>query len=414
MASAAGTPGRQAPDVVFALAAWPDEAEAPVCLMIDDLTDGWIDADGSGRPLGRNDWGAGLDLPGGSFHFLEQRILADFPEVRTTFFVPVARVEDVRPAARPSHFTPIDRRPEFAHFLRRLDADPRFECAYHGKEHGHPGPTAASYVAEFDAFGSLPEALSALRAGEQIWKSVFGRKPGGGKYPAYAKGTFGDIAVDLSGYAWWCRRWDRGVADAGAPAAFQPRFFGEHDVVDVPSTVHGGMLSLPPLSKITLRGLPGWGGVRLLGRGWLNDELDALLAQRGVVSVQEHITSSRPDGDVQTPNVYDDAKTLRHLFRRLRKRRVWHATCGEIAAYWRSRELTTLRARGHASFEVVRPRGEAPFAPLSLVLNGSVLPDVLPLRGPGGEFEARVSHRFGERTCVTSPLPLEAGLYELI
>ena len=33
---------------------------------------------------------------------------------------------------------------------------------------------------------------------------------------------------------------------------------------------------------------------------------------------------------------------------------------------------------------------------------------------PGGELEARVSHRFGERTCVTSPLPLEAGLYELL
>jgi len=414
MGSSARTAAREAPDVVFALAAWPDDAVAPVCLMIDDLTDGWIDADGSGRALGRNDWGAGLDLPGSSFHFLAQRILAGFPEVRTTFFVPVDRVEDVRPAARPTHFTAIDRRPEFVQFLRRLDADPRFECAYHGKEHGHPGPTAASYVAEFDAFGSVPEALSALRAGEQIWKGVFGRKPGGGKYPAYARGAFGDTAVDLARYTYWCRRWDRYVAEAGAPAAFHPRFFGEHDVVDFPSTVHGGMLSLPPLSKITLRGLRWWIGVRFLGRTWLNDEIDALIAQRGVVAIQEHITSSRPDGDVQTPNLYDDVETLRHLFRQLRKRRVWHATCAEIAAYWRSRELTTLRGRGSASFEVVRPRGEAPFAPLSVVLNGSVLPDVLHLRGRHGVLEAPVSHRFGERTCVTSPLPLEAGLYELI
>jgi hypothetical protein len=101
----------------------------------------------------------------------------------------------------------------------------------------------------------------------------------------------------------WCRRWDRDVAAVGAPAAFQPRFFGEHDVVDFPSTLHGGMLSLPPLSKITLRELYWRGGVHLLGRSRLNDELDALLAQRGVVSVQEHITSSRPDGDVQTPNL---------------------------------------------------------------------------------------------------------------
>jgi hypothetical protein len=45
----------------------------------------------------------------------------------------------------------------------------------------------------------------------------------------------------------------------------------------------------------------------------LDSQLDALLATRAVITVQEHVTSSRPDGDVQTPNVYDDARTLRRI-----------------------------------------------------------------------------------------------------
>ena len=399
--------------LVVGIADWPDDATSPVCLMVDDLTDGWIDRDGSGAPRGRNDWGAGMDVAGSSFRALTDGLLSEFPEVRVTFFVPVARVEDVRPARFRCEFRPVDQRPEFASFLRALDADPRFECAYHGKEHGRPGPTGADYVPEFELHGSVPEALSALRAGEQIWKGVFGASPAGGKYPAYARGRHGDDAVDLARYAWWCRRWDRGLAASDDPAAFQPRFFGENDVVDVPSTLHGGLMTPPSLRGTGPRGLAYYGIVRLRARVWLDAQLDALLARRAVVSVQEHITSSRPDGLSQTPNLYDDRATLRRVFRRLRDRHVWHATCGEIAAYYRTRERTRIQVRSGSSFEVRRDGSSSPAAPLSLVLNGRELPDTFVLRGAGSDTPVRVSRRPGPFTSVTQPVALEPGTYQL-
>jgi hypothetical protein len=299
----------EAPRGSVRIAKWPNDATSPVCLMIDDLTDGWIDRDGSGRALGRNDWGAGLDAPGSSFRFLADRILAEFPEVRTTFFVPVDRVEDIRPAQFPCVFRPIDQRPEFVQFLRTIEADVRFECAYHGKEHGYPGPTNADYLPEFASYGSVADALDGLRAGARIWKGVFGADPAGGKYPAYANGVHGDKAIDLAGFAWWCRRWDRGEAGADEACAFEPRFFGENDTVDVPSTVHGGLMTLPSLRQLTPRGVPYYLISALRGGRWLDEQIDALLARRAVISVQEHITSSRPDAFAQTPNLYDDRRT---------------------------------------------------------------------------------------------------------
>jgi len=400
------------PPFVAGIAPWPDDAESPVCLMIDDFTDGWIDEDGSGRPLGRNDWGAGLDAPGSSFRFLADGLLSEFPEIRTTFFVPVARVEDVRPPRFPLAFRPIDERPEFVAFLRRLDADPRFELAYHGKEHGRPGPSASDYLPEFELYGSVAEAVSALRAGEQIWKGALGRRPEGGKYPAYATGLHGDEAVDVAGYTWWCRQWDAGLASGDDPVLGAPRFFGPSGVVDLPSTVNGGALTLPPLIRTPRHQLEDWIGMRLLGRRRLDAQLDRLLAARAVISVQEHITSSRPDGDTQRPNLYDDVASLRHVFARLRTRRVWHATCGEIVAYFRSREATRVRALSGGRLEVQRTPGEPSHAPLSLILRGPRLADAFALHGPEGAVAVRVSRRVGD-TCVTAPVRLAAGVHRL-
>jgi len=400
--------------LVVRVADWPNDATSPVCLMIDDLTDGWIDRDGSGLPLGRNDWGAGMDARGSSFRFLTDGLLSAYPEIRTTFFLPVARVEDVRPARFPCTFRPIDERPEFVRFLRTVDADPRFECAYHGKEHGIPGPTATDYVAEFEQHGSVSDALSALRAGEQIWRGVFGTSPSGGKYPAYARGAHGDAAVDLARFAWWCRRWDRDLAVAEDPAAFHPRLFGESGVVDVPSTVDGGLMTLPSLRTLGPRGWVYYGRVLLRSGQWLDAQLDALLARRAVITIQQHITSSRPDAPSQTPNIYDGGRTLHRIFRHLRRQRVWHATCGEIAAYFRTRERTRVVVLSDERFVVRCEEGAEPVAPLSLILNGLRLPDRFVLMGPRGEIRVRVVHRIGRWTNVTEPIALESGRYDIV
>jgi hypothetical protein len=380
--------------------------------MVDDLTDGWIDAEGTGRPLGGNDWGAGCDAPGSAFAWLRDELMARFPELKVSFFVPVDRAVDVDPPHFPSRFEAIDRRPAFREFLQRLDADPRCELAYHGKEHGRGGARHADYVPEFAGYRSVDEAVEGLERGKAIWRAVLGRDPEGGKFPAYEPGAVGDAAVERAGFLWWCRRWDRGAAAGETPGSFPPRFFGERGVVDLPSTLHGGLLTRPPLRSFRPRRLAGAGLQIWRSRSLLQRQLAALLEGGDVVSVQEHITWSRPDRDRQTPNVFDDVPTLSRIYGALRGRPVWHATCGEIARYFEARERSTLRP-APGGFELRYGGRQAEPVALSLVVRGR-FGDAVRLRGPGGELMAPVARRLADGAVATEALPLRSGSYALL
>lgn len=380
--------------------------------MVDDLTDGWIDRDGTGRPTGPNDWGHALDGLGSAVAFLRDGLLREHPEVRTTFFVPVARVEDVRPASYATVFRPIDERPEFADFLRRLQADPRFECAYHGLEHGRPGPEAADYEPEFGGYRSQEEAAAGLEAGRAVWRRVFGQDPEGGKYPAYTSGPHGDAAVDAAGFSWWCRRFD-GSGALDDALGCSSRWFGARGVLDVPSTVHGGALSQPPLPSWRPKAVASRAILTVLARVRLRARLDALLAGRHVITVQEHITWTRPDSARQTPNLRDDVPTLRAIFGALRSRDVWHATCGDIARYIEARERTEVRAQGGSALLVEhRGRQVAPCVSLALLAPG-VEARTVALSGPGGaQIEVAVARRRGD-SLITEPASLAPGIWQV-
>jgi hypothetical protein len=185
-------------------------------------------------------------------------------------------------------------------------------------------------------------------------------------------------------------------------------------VVDVPSTVHGGHLTQPPLRSLPLAGIPGALRYRLRLARELSRQVDALLDAGGVVTVQQHITSSRPDGAPQTPNLRDDGETLRRIFTRLRERTVWHATCGEIARYFDARSAAKVSALSGSAFEVRFGDGRVRSTPLSLVVNGAPLPDEVTLRSKSGERRVGVARRSGPFTAVLQPTPLEAGVYEIV
>jgi len=320
----------------------------------------------------------------------------------------------VVPSACASHFQPIDARPAFAAFLRGLAADPRFELAYHGKEHGRPGPRIGDYAPEFTLYDSVDAAVEGIERGLAIWRSVFGTDPAGGKYPAYAAGPHGDAAIERTGFAWWCRRFDPEVATSGDPIAFEPRFFGRTGVVDVPSTLHGGIGTAVRPASLHPRRVAAALLDRVRRASSVRPTLDALLERRGVISVQEHITSSRPDGGTQTPNLYDDGGSLRRIFGLLRHHSVWHATCGEIARYFEGRSRTFLRGVGADRFEVSYAGRQAGDVRLSLALNGIALPDAFTLRGPRGELRAQVARRGGHLSAVTEPVPLASGGYQIV
>jgi hypothetical protein len=92
--------------------------------------------------------------------------------------------------------------------------------------------------------------------------------------------------------------------------------FGHNLVVSLPSTVHGFF--------------------------WDRRQIDLLLKHGQVISIAEHIAPVRPDGLVQTPNIYDDIEELRRLYGYLRGKDVWHATGSQIASYVIARDRSLV------------------------------------------------------------------------
>ena len=330
-------------------AKWLHNADSPVMLMVDDFTNVWVDANGNGRVDLEEDWGHALDAPGSAFEFLRDKVLADCPRARVTFFTPMARAPFARTSKCPAHFGPINEDERTAAFFRAVHRDPRFEVAYHGLTHGVPGNRTEDFVQEWVAYNSLEEALETIKKGKKIYFEVFGEEPAGGKYCGYERNSFSDESIDRSGFLWWCRRWDRGEAAPREVERFDVRRFGQHRVLDIPSTVFGAMFNRP-------RGLVGrvLGGKAALRRGV--DELDHLLRHRLVVSIQEHISPARPDGRRQTPNIFDDRESLKLIFDYLADKNVWYCTGTELAEYVYCRDNVRL-VQNEQGFTLGLPAG---------------------------------------------------------
>jgi hypothetical protein len=312
-------------------AKWFNNADSPVMLMVDDFTNVWVDLNGNAHVEPEEDWGYGLDSTNSVFAFLTRGLLAAFPRVKTTFFTPVARVPTTRSYKFGAHFGPINENERTSGFFRSVHRNPRFEIAYHGLTHGVPGEKTEDFVQEWVSYQSLQEALETIEKGKKIYFDVFGEYPAGGKYCGYQRNSFSDESIDKSGFLWWCRRWDRGEPGSGEVERFDVRYFGEHRVLDVPSTVFGAMFNEP---RGIMRGIL---GKRATFRSGVK-ELEHLLRNRLVISIQEHISPARPDGCRQTPNVFDDYKSLEAIFDYLKDKNVWYCTGTELAEYVHCRD----------------------------------------------------------------------------
>lgn len=79
---------------------------------------------------------------------------------------------------------------------------------------------------------------------------MVGEFPKGGKYCGYRSNSFSDESIDKSGFLWWCRYWQPGAVeihlsnpyetgvDQDPLTAYLPKFFGDNNVVDIPSTLN--------------------------------------------------------------------------------------------------------------------------------------------------------------------------------
>jgi hypothetical protein len=297
---------------------WLHDALSPVVLMIDDLTNAWHSHGGGASWEHGGDWGGGLDHPSGAIAFLEQGLLRDYPEVRVTFFVVAGQISAYTLHQPFSHAAPLDESEHSAKFFDTLGRDLRFELAYHGLNHGTSAKCTEGFLQEWRGFASAEAALRQTEAGLKIFHRTTGTRPKGGKYGGWDYNHFAEPTVSACGFDWWCRDWmPRDVTNSIDDAYYEPQYFGPSNVVALPSTVHGHF--------------------------WDSRQIELLLAKRQIISIEEHIAPVRPDGLVQTPNIVDDIEQLRQLYRYLRTKKVWHANCSDIAAYFDAREKTVVR-----------------------------------------------------------------------
>ncbi|GIP27530.1 hypothetical protein J23TS9_26600 [Paenibacillus sp. J23TS9] len=341
---------------------WYNNARSPVLFMIDDLANAWVDTSGNGIVDEGEDWGFFRDEERSSFRFLQERVLADHPEVKVTFFVPVGeRVGMIRNPVCSMYSKPINADEASRDFFRQVHQHPSFELAYHGTTHGVVGEEAKDFVQEWASFSSLNEALVRIGEGLDIFMDAVGTRPMGGKYCGYTSNTFSDESIDESGFEWWCRYWNRGKTessndpscgtDSDPVTNYDVKRFGKSGVLDIPSTVNGALLNSVYHGRNTIKDIVKQTFKKSFIR-WKLREIDGLLKRRLVISVQEHIAPSRDDGKRQSPNIFDDRESLLQIFRHIRGKKVWYCTCSELADYVNLRDHVQIEHRDQHHFEL--------------------------------------------------------------
>ncbi|MGU8237637.1 hypothetical protein ACV3T9_10350 [Clostridium perfringens] len=325
---------------------WYNDSDSPVIFMIDDFANVWVDTNGNNIVDKGEDWGFNLNKINSSFNYLCENILKNFPNLKVTFFTPVGkRVGMIKNSKIKSISKSINDSKESTLFFRNINNNKKFEIAYHGLTHGVIGNTNNDFIQEWVSYNTLEDALESIKRGKAIYEETFLNKPKGGKYPGYESNEFSDLSLELSGFIWWCRYWNRGIisesefsisgGDFNAKSNYDIKYFGkDRKLVDIPSTIDGGLYRnildlrndkcIKRLIKYLLR------GVLIKKR---NNTIEYLLRNKLVISIQEHISPARDDGRIQYPNIFSDTKSLNKIFKFLNNKNVWYCTCSELAYY---------------------------------------------------------------------------------
>ena len=285
--------------------------------MIDDLTNAWYDSDQTGQLRLGEDWGARSGEPNSAIAFLENNLLNKFPHAAITFFTVMGEINSFSPNYSFTNADAFDANEPFKGYFRGLIKRHKIEIVYHGYNHGYVD-SEGNFVQEWKGFTDLESAYGQIRKGQEIYKNVFGFSAQGGKYGGYEYNNFADQSIDESKFLWWCRNWTpRAMSKQAHKSTYEPKFFGKNMVVDMPSTLHG--------------------------RKWTKKQIEILLANQQIITIQEHIAKYRPhECDIQRPNIIDDINDLLELYKYLQKRKVWHATLTEIASYFVARSCSKI------------------------------------------------------------------------
>lgn len=331
---------------------WKYGASSPAMFMIDDLCNSWVDVNGNGTIEPEEDFGAAFGKENSSIHFLENEILKNFPKVKVNFYVPVGkRIGMLLNSPIKMYSAPINDSEESKEFFRKVHNNPNYELSYHGTTHGEVFEDAKDQKQEWECYESLEEAIETINEGKEIFKEVTGEYPKGGKYCGYIGDKYGDLSINDTNFLWWHRFWNKGIEspnynpiydgkELNPIKAFDVVEFGKNNVIDIPSTISGGIFNLDSNTKIKrfIKQI-----LKFVFYKRAQKQLDFLLNNNLVISIQEHICPARDDGKRQGPNIFDDKKSLIQIFKYLSKKNVWYCTGTELAEYYYIRKNIIIK-----------------------------------------------------------------------
>ncbi len=326
---------------MFKIAKWYNNYQAPSVLMIDDLSDAYIDVYNESF---KNDWGYLCNQENSAFTFLQKHLLNRYPCIKITFFSPYARHNIInKNSLFSSKKFALGEREEYASFLKHL-VDSGHEIAHHGSNHGqyideYNTSTINNWVHEWELFENIEEGIKVTLEGNKRFKKFCDIDIVGGKYCGYKSNALSNEIIDKCNFLYWCEKSNIRTKN------HNEYYFGQNEIIAFPTNFAGN--SFIRLSYMTgkkdrdkkKRFLKYFQPFYNL---YSYFKLYSLYKNRNIISIQEHSSPSTSAGTVQSANIITDIYSLKKIYDFLSNLSIWYATCAEIAKYIYVRDHTSI------------------------------------------------------------------------
>lgn len=324
------------------IAKWYNNFQSPAVLMIDDLSDAYIDVYAESY---KNDWGYMCDTDGSSFNFLKKELLATFPQIKITFFTPYLKhnVINENSQFKFKKFA-LGERAEYTEFLKRLN-DEGHEIAHHGSDHGKyidesiPS-TVNNWIHEWALFKDVNSGVTTTLAGGKKFKEACDIDVVGGKYCGYIMIDNSQEIIDQCKFLYWCDKPSYNIGE------YNENFFGKNNIISFPTNLAGNsFVRLTYLSGDESRDKKKkvFKYLQPLYNIYSYINLYKLYKKQQIISIQEHNSPSTTAAIVQSANIVTDIESLKKIFGFLSKLSIWYANCKDIAKYIYIRENTKIK-----------------------------------------------------------------------
>ncbi len=325
----------------FTISKWFNNHQAPSVLMIDDLSDAYIN---TYKEAYKNDWGYLCKEENSVYSFLEKELLNKFPSIKITFFVPYLKHNVISENGKKSYKKHgVGERIEFSDFLKYLIKEGH-EIAHHGSNHGqyidtsNPS-TVNNFKHEWELFENVDEGVEVTKKGIETFKEHLNVEIKGGKFCGYKQRENSLEIIDKSKFDYWCEDVNYNTKNYTATK------FGEENIISFPTNLSGN--AFVRLSYITgdkqkdrkkqftkyLQPLYDIAQYRALNN---------LYTSGNIISIQEHISPATSSGITQSANIVSDITSLQKIYNYLSNKSIWYATCQDIADYIYAVENTDI------------------------------------------------------------------------